>query len=563
MRTRPSISPRSSIVNAYGFMKFRIHDIKLRALASCAALCLCAVADAAHAVAQTPTQPSMNSAANAAGAATAASPAPSARTHVERFSTPEMRAEREEGAATAKLKINPNDADALNARAVARMRFGRYREAHEDLRRAVGLAPANADYQANLGYVLWKLGRPAEAIAAERAAIRLDDKNFTAHYQLGRFLLRAGGDADALKEAAAHLRRALEIEPRQPETRFELIAVYRALGDTLQAAAQLSILRDARSADARVTYIDALLASDRNDLNAAIAGFREALRRDPTLVGAWQDLGVAFIKQQRWNDAVETFNELTRRQSDSVDAAYFHALALYNAGRSRDAESEARRALRLDAGASAAHTLLGLTLFTRDGASVEARDALMQAAALDPTNFDAHYYLGRVQGDMRDYVAAIRSLSTAVKLNPKHAFARFLYGYALEVTGELDAALAEYQALIQLDENSAFGQLGLGALLVKQGKLEEAVAALRRSIALDASIAEAHWSLGRALALAKRYPEAAEAFQKSVELAPTRPDGHYQLGLMLQRLGRAEEAKRALDAAARLTKAFRTGVVEP
>lgn len=482
------------------------------------------------------------------------------RTHVERFSTPEMRAEREESTATAKLNVNPNDADALNARSVARMRFGRYREALEDLRRAVALQPANADYQANLGYVFWKLGRPAEAIAAERAAVKLDDKNFTAHYQLGRFLLRSGAsDPALLKEAAAHLARALEIEPRQPETRFELIAVYRALGDASQAAAQLSILQDARPSDPRITYINALLASDRGDLNTAIAGFREALRRDASLVGAWQDLGVAFIKQQRWSEAVETFAELTKRQSDSVDAAYFHALALYNAGRAEEAEREARRALRLDAGASAAHTLLGIILFTRGGASVEARDALTQATALDASNFDAYYYLGRVQGDMKDYANAARSLGAAVKLNPQHLFARFLYGYALEVTGELDAAMNEYQSLIKLNESSAFGQLGLGALLVKQNKLDEAIAALGRAISLDASIFEAHWTLGRALALAKRYPEAVEAFEKAVALAPERSDGHYQLGLALQRAGRAEEAKRELDTAARITTAFRTG----
>jgi len=96
--------------------------------------------------------------------------------------------------------------------------------------------------------------------------------------------------------------------------------------------------------------------------------------------------------------------------------------------------------LRLDAGSTEAHTLLGIILFTRGGAAVEARDALAQATALDSGSFDAFYYLGRVQGDMKDYTGAIASLRTAVKLDPRHQFARFLLGYALEVTGQLDAA---------------------------------------------------------------------------------------------------------------------------
>src|SRR5215218_3127738 len=91
-------------------------------------------------------------------------PAATARSHVERFRTPEMRAERAETEATQKLAANPGDAEALNARALARMRLGRYTEAHEDLRRAVSIKPASAEYQANLGYVLFKIGKPAEAI---------------------------------------------------------------------------------------------------------------------------------------------------------------------------------------------------------------------------------------------------------------------------------------------------------------------------------------------------------------------------------------------------------------
>src|SRR5918912_1657627 len=410
------------------------------------------------------------------GPATAPAQAP-VRSHVERFSSPAMRAERAETEATEKLKANPNDPEAFNARALARMHLGHYKEAYEDLRRAVAIKPTDAEYQANFGYVLWKLGRASEAVAAERAALKLDDKNFTAHYQLGRFLLRLG-DPKQLTDAAQHLRRALEIDPRPYEVRFELIAVYRALGDSAQSSAQLSLLQDARPSDPRVTYIRGLLASDRGNMNEAISNFRDALRRDPALLGAWQDLGVAYIKQGNLTEAVNTFAELTRRQPDSAEAGYFHALTLFNTKHDEEAEREVRRALRLDVGAAPAQTLLGIILFTRGGAEVEARDALMQAAALDPNSFDAYYYLGRVQGDMKDYVGAIGSLRQAVKLDPRHQFARFLLGYALEVTGQLDAAQAEYQSLVDIDKTSAVGQMGLGAIALKQGRIDEAIAAL-------------------------------------------------------------------------------------
>lgn len=478
------------------------------------------------------------------------------RSHVERFSTPLVRAERAETEATTKLATNPDDAVALNARALARMRLNRYQEAYEDLRRVVALQPANSEYQANLGYVLWKLGRPAEAIAAERAAIKLDDKNYTAHYQLGRFLLRLGGQKE-LQEAANQLRRALQIDPRQYETRFELIAAYRALGNIELALGQYELLQDARPADPRVTYIGALLAADRGDMKAAISGLQEALRRDPTLIGAWQDLGLAYIKLNRWSEAAETFAELTKLQPSSADTAYFYALALFNAGQSSAAEKEARRALRLNAGDAASLTLLGIALAARGDANNEASEALAQAVALAPASFDANFYLGRVQYTMKDYVTAVQTLRAALKLNPQHAEARFFLGTALEAAGDSQGALVEYQKLIETDPQSAMGQVGLGALLVKQGKQDEAVSALKRATTLDAKSFEAHWALGRALILANRFPEAVESLQTAVALAPDRSDAHYQLGLALKRVGRNEEAKQEFAIVERLNSEFR------
>lgn len=483
---------------------------------------------------------------------------PRQRSHVERFSTPQMRAERAETEASARLTANPDDPATLNARALARMQLNRYGDAYEDLRRAVALKPTVADYQANLGYVLWRLGRATEAIEAERVAIKLDDKNYTAHYQLGRFLLRLGAPKQ-LEEAAGHLRRALEISPRQYETRFELIAAYRALANIDLAFAQYELLQDARPSDPRVAYVGALLAADRNDMKSAISGFQEALRRDPNLMGAWQDLGLAYIKLNRWPEAAETFAEMTKRQADSSDAAYFHALALFNTGRRAEAETEARRSLRLNAGNASALTLLGITLAARAEANPEASEALMQAVALAPNSFDANFYLGRVQYTMKNHAGAAQSLRAAVKLNPQHAEARFFLGTALEAAGDFPAALVEYQELIKIDPQSAMGQIGLGALLVKQGKIDEAVTALKRAVSLDSKIFEAQWALGRALILAEQFAAAVESLQAAVRSAPDRADAHYQLGLALKRLGRAEEAEREFALVERLNREFREG----
>jgi tetratricopeptide (TPR) repeat protein len=482
------------------------------------------------------------------------------RSHVERFSTVETRAERVETDATAKLETNPNDAAALNSRGVARLFLGKYQEAYGDLNRAVLLKPDNAAYQANLGSAMWKLGRYEDALSAERVAVKLDNKNFTAQYQMGRFLLRLGGSA-RVAEAVEHLRRAIEIDPKEYDVRFELIAAYRVLNDKVQASNQLDFLRDARPSDPRVFYTSALLATDRNDFETAIKDFKDALRRDPTLYSAWQDLGVAYTKLNRSSEAVDAFSELVRLRPNSVDAAYLHALSFFNAGRTDEAEREARRALKINVGAAEAHTLLGVILASRGSANAEAAETLSQAVALSQNSFDAHFYLGRVLYAVKDYEGAVKELRVAVTLKPNSAEARFFLGTALEASGNIEVAQIQYQELVKLAPDSALGQLGLGALLLKKGQTDEAFKALERAIALDSKNFEAHLAMGRALARREKFLEAVEVLKTAVQLGPYRPDAHYQLGLALQRIGRKEDAAFEFATVEKLNSEFRSRAV--
>ncbi|MCP9494409.1 MAG: tetratricopeptide repeat protein [Pyrinomonadaceae bacterium MAG19_C2-C3] len=483
------------------------------------------------------------------------------RSHVERFSTPEAQAETLEREANVKLKANPNDAGALNSRALARMRLGRYAEALEDVSRAARAEPKQAEYHATRGFALWKLGRLDEAVAAERLALALDADNFTANAQLGRFLLM-GGNEQQLKESIVFLRRAVQIAPQRHEVRFDLLNAYRALGDAAQANAQLVLLQQARPSDPRITYTEALLAADRNDFEDAVTLFRRALALDADFTSAKQDLGLGLIKLARWSEAAEILSALAKAQPDSAEAAYLHALALYNAGRGDEAEHEARRVLRINAGAAEAHTLLGIILASRRGANMaanaEAAESLSQAVALNPNSFDANFYLGRVQYAMQGYAAAITNLKRAVALNERHAEARFFLGTAFEKAGDSDAALVEYERLVTLDPNSGIGLTGRGALLVKQGKFDEAIVALRRAVALDAKNFESHFALGRALALSERYADSVAALQQAVALLPERADARYQLGLSLRRLGRSAEAAREFETVNRLNAEFRS-----
>ena len=78
----------------------------------------------------------------------------------------------------------------------------------DEMRRAVELAPKDADIRNDLGLALARLGRIPEAIDQFHEAVRLDPNNAAAaHANLGWALLESGKPGESIPEfeAALHL----------------------------------------------------------------------------------------------------------------------------------------------------------------------------------------------------------------------------------------------------------------------------------------------------------------------------------------------------------------------
>jgi tetratricopeptide (TPR) repeat protein len=156
-------------------------------------------------------------------------------------------------------------------------RMGRYGEAVELFRKAVGARPEAAGPRVNLAAALALAGEREGAVAELRHALELGPDNPTALYNLGS-LLRAGGDAAG---AVVHLRQAAALAPRDAAVRLELAEALAALGDHAGAAAHFRAALDAGTVDdrARLGEADALVQAGRPD--AALARLEEAHAGDP------------------------------------------------------------------------------------------------------------------------------------------------------------------------------------------------------------------------------------------------------------------------------------------
>ncbi len=137
----------------------------------------------------------------------------------------------------------------------------------------------------------------------------------------------------------------------------------------------------------------------------------------------------------------------------------------------------------------------------RQGASLlddkKAEDAepiLRQAAAMDPTNVLAFYYLGVSEMTLKKYAAAVESMQTALKLdaaNPgflkkQRREAQDMEGLALAYLKEFDRARAHYKDVIAKDPDYPGFPYNLACICASAGDGVGALAALKTALTLDA-----------------------------------------------------------------------------
>ena len=99
-------------------------------------------------------------------------------------------------------------------------------EAREHARRALALDPDCAEAHTSLGLAYHLSGHPADAQREYRLAIQLDQDEWLAHRLLGSLLAREGN----FKNAAPHLKRAINLRPHHIGSYDHLYKVLRRLG---------------------------------------------------------------------------------------------------------------------------------------------------------------------------------------------------------------------------------------------------------------------------------------------------------------------------------------------
>ena len=229
--------------------------------------------------------------------------------------------------------------------------LGRNADALAPMRKAVALAPGDAEAHNNLGATLRDLGRFGEAAACSRRALLIRPDFAEAHCNLGNALK----DLGQLDEAVASYQRALAIKP-----------------DYAMALSNLG---------------NALADLGRPD--EAVTSCRRALEINPGYAEALTNLGVALYDLGRLDEAVASYRRALDLRPDGAEAHNSLGTALLHLGRLEEAAASYRRALECKPDFAMAHNNLGNYL-TSLGRLDEAAASYQRALEINHDYSEAH-----------------------------------------------------------------------------------------------------------------------------------------------------------------------------
>ena len=180
----------------------------------------------------------------------------------------------------------------------------------------------------------------------------------------------------------------------------------------------------------------------------------------------------------------------------------------------------AEKALEMDEGLSAAHTVLAWAKFQYDFDWHEAESEFKQALRLDPNNPDARQFYSWFLVAMERHDEAISQIKLARKLDPLSLAIQHNEGFILSNAGHYDEAHQLLRSIIDSNPEYLYGHWMLAFVYASQGKYEEAISPLQTAMdLLGDDIADEIPFLGYLYGRLGRKAEARKLLEQLDELA--------------------------------------------
>lgn len=343
------------------------------------------------------------------------------------------------------LSLNPQNADALNAKGVIETKQRNYQEALNFYNQAIALDNSNAGFYVNRAIVYHLMGRKDDALREYTQAVRLDNDYRGQLDMIGKL-----PDIDTAPVASSS---ANSIQMLTSNKAYDDGAAFLRLKalDKATDAFDRALSFNAQNADA--LNGKGVIAIRQRNYQDALDLIDKAIAIDPNDAGFYMNKAIAFHLLGRKDDAKNAYQKAT-----SLDNSFKGQLDDYLTS---DANSK-KPAMPASGGpltVSPLQQMASESIYKEGAAHLRlkrydrATEAFDRALYQNPKNADALNGKGVIETNQRNYQAAIDLFDQALQFDPDNAGFYVNKAIAYHLLGKKAEAIKAYQKGVELDPN--------------------------------------------------------------------------------------------------------------
>jgi tetratricopeptide (TPR) repeat protein len=312
-------------------------------------------------------------------------------------------------------------------------------------------------------------------------------------------------------------------------------------------------------------------------LDEAASLFSQITRLQPRFAEAYLNLGLVREQQNKFDDAINSFQKAIAIKSHLRGANLFLGISEFRINQLTAAAAAVTKEAENYPRDAAAWMWLGVVRLAQDRAE-DAAEALDKAAKLKPDDQDILYHRGRAHllvskdsyakmfkidenswlvhrvmaqanAEADRHVDAIAEYEAAIKLAPTQPGLHEELGTEYRATNKIAEAEQAFREELDLDRHNALATYKLGAIEVEKGDGAKGKELMEAAQKEKRNLLHLDYNLGRAEMLLNNNSAAASHFERAVKTDPD-PEvieqAWFQLGTAYRRLHRMDEARVAM-----------------
>jgi tetratricopeptide (TPR) repeat protein len=260
------------------------------------------------------------------------------------------------------------------------------------------------------------------------------------------------------------------------------------------------------------------------------------------------DLTLTYRQLKNYDSGLSRADADLKLAPDNVELLYLAAFLHYRRGENKDSMLLLSKAYKQAPDDWRIHQLFALNYISFNmNEAVEAE--LKKAIALNPTNAELEYQLGRLYFTQNRFDESIAAMNRALTIYPDYP--EVYDNLGLTYAGLRQPKLAEenFAKAIEIDRKQGIKD---PYPLINCAKFfffyetapEKSLPLLSQALEFDPRSREGNYQMGRVLRALHRNAEAEKYFEKTIEVDPSYPFPYYELATLLQKRG--ENARAAV-----------------